>query len=152
MFYRRHGLGRWRRECQWQLVWCRCGNVLRRWQNWTERMLEKHNYDRSAHMIVKLSPRSLNVGDQVLVQNYVGWTLCGNQIADICGHKVETPGRCSQRKIIHVNLLKKWYPAQPDVSTACLAVLGTDSETKGEEEIPVTSGRMIYTLLVRVLR
>ena len=29
-------------------------------------------------------------------------------------------------------------PAQSDVTTACLAVLGTDSETEGEEEIPVT--------------
>ena len=53
-------------------------------------------------------------------------------------YEVETPGRRSERKIYHVNLLKKWYPAQPDVSTACLAVLGTDSETEGEEEIPVT--------------
>ena len=52
-------------------------------------------------------------------------------------YEVEIPGRRSE-KIYHVNLFKKWYPAQPDVSTACLAELGTDSETEGEEEIPVT--------------
>ena len=53
-------------------------------------------------------------------------------------YKVATPSRRSERKIYHVNLLKKWYPPHSDVTTACLAVLGTDSETEGEEEIPVT--------------
>ena len=98
-------------------------------------------YDRKA------KPRSLNVGDQVLVllpkpQNrlkveWVGPYTVTRKLTSV-DYKVETPGRRSERKIYHVSLLKKWYPAQSDVTTACLALLGTDSETEGEEEIPVT--------------
>ena len=54
-------------------------------------------------------------------------------------YEVETPGRRSERKIYHVNLLKKWYLC---VTTACLALLGTDSETEREIEIPVTGMRL----------
>lgn len=95
----------------------------------------------------KAKPQSLNVGDQVLVLlpkprnrfklEWVGPYTVTRKLTSV-DYEVEIPGRRSEKKIYHVNLCKKWYPAQPDVSTACLAVLGTDSETEGEEEIPVT--------------
>ena len=110
-------------------------------------MLEKHNCDRSVHMTVKL-----NHGVEMKVTKcwccyrnqrnrlkleWVGPYTVTRKLTSV-DYEVETPGRGSERKIYHVNLLKKWYPAQSDVTTASLAVLGTDSETEGEEEIPVT--------------
>ena len=102
---------------------------------------QKWTYDRKA------KPRSLNIGDQVLVllpkpQNrlkleWVGPYTVTRKLTSV-DYEDETPGRQSEKKIYHVNLLKKWYPAQADVSTACLAILSTDSETEGEEKIPVT--------------
>ena len=114
---------------------------------------QKRAYDHKA------KARSLNVGDQVLVLlpksrnhlklEWVGPYIVTRKLTSV-DYEVEIPGRRSE-KIYHVNLLKKWYPAQPDVSTACLAELGTDSETEGEEEIPVT-GEQWKDDLVRVLR
>jgi len=101
---------------------------------------QKKAYDRRA------KPRSLNVGDQVLVllpkpQNrlklewFEPYTVT-RKLTSV-DYEVKTPGRQSE-KIYHVNLLKKWYPAQPDTSTVCLEILGGDCETEGEVEIPVT--------------
>ena len=89
---------------------------------------QKCAYDRKA------KPRSLNVGDQVLVLlpkppnrlklEWVGPYTVTRKLTSV-NYEVETPGRRSERKIYHVNLLKKWYPAQSDVTTTCLMPCST---------------------------
>ena len=54
-----------------------------------------------------------------------------------------TPGadfvpRRSGKKVYHINLLKRWYPAQPETKTVCLALDTSWQEETSDEDIPVT--------------
>ena len=41
-------------------------------------------------------------------------------------------------KVYHINLLKRWYPAQPETKTVCLALDTSWQEETSDEDIPVT--------------
>ena len=53
-------------------------------------------------------------------------------------YKVETPGLHRGNKICHISFLKKWYPAEPETQTGCLAIFLGLQEKSLEEDIPVT--------------
>ena len=53
-------------------------------------------------------------------------------------YEVEVPGRRSGKKVYHINLLKRWYPAQPETRTVCLALDTSWQEEMSDEDIPVT--------------
>ena len=102
---------------------------------------QKRVYDRRAKQ------RSLDAGDQVLVllpkpRNHLKLEWFGpytvSRKLTTVDYEVKTPGRRSEKKVYHINLLKKWYPNQLDTATVCLAVLDGNCETEGDMEIPVT--------------
>lgn len=53
-------------------------------------------------------------------------------------YEVDSPGRYRGKKVYHINLLKRWYPAQPETRTVCLALNPCQQEECLEEDIPVT--------------
>ena len=109
---------------------------------------QKQHYDKNA------KSRSFKVGDQVLVLlptaanrlklHWTGPYKITKQVGRV-DYEVEMPGRRQERKIYHVNLMKKWYvmPSQPPIQTASLAFdlegameeLNDDEPTKYSEEI-----------------
>ena len=101
---------------------------------------QKAVYDRGA------KPRSFEVGDEVLVllpmqQNrlkleWVGPYLVTRRVSPV-DYEVEVSGRRFGKKVYHINLLKRWYPAQPDPRTVCLALDTSWQEGMSDEDIPV---------------
>ena len=106
---------------------------------------QKKAYDRGAKQ------RKVNVGDEVLVllpkpQNrlkleWVGPYKVTREVTPV-DFEVETPGRRSERKIYHINLLKKWYASPLDTCEACLALIAADDtdDQEEEEECPAVKG------------
>lgn len=102
---------------------------------------QKAAYDRGT------KPRSLEVGDDVLVLlpmqhnrlklEWVGPYRVTRRVTSV-DYEVESPGRYRGKKVYHINLLKRWYPAQPETRTVCLALNPCQQEECLEEDIPVT--------------
>ena len=98
---------------------------------------QKKAYDHGAKQ------RKLNVGDEVLVllpkpQNrlkleWVGPYKVTREVTPV-HFEVETPGCHSERKIYHINLLKKWYASPLDTCEVCLALIAADDTDDREEE------------------
>ena len=82
-------------------------------------------YDRGA------KPRSFEVGDEVSVLLPMQWNRLKlewvgpypvTQRVTSVDIEFEVAGRRSGKKAYHINLLKRWYPAQPETKTVCLAL------------------------------
>ena len=102
---------------------------------------QKMAYDRSA------MSRNLDAGDKVLVLlpmqrnrlklEWVGPYTVTRKVTPV-DYEVETPGRQQERKVYYVNLLKQWYPANPEARAVCLALSPETDDVQVDLDIPIT--------------
>ena len=104
---------------------------------------QKRAYDRGS------AQRTLQVGHQALVLlpnqrnrlklEWVGPYKVIRQVTPV-DYEVETPGRRKERKVYHINLLKRWY-SPPEVSLAGLAMFAEGDDEEEGMEVPVAGER-----------
>jgi hypothetical protein len=108
-----------------------------RLQDMTEANLTKAQKKQKRLYDEKARPRSLNPGDKMLVLiparrsklqlEWAGPYKVTRQVTPV-DYEVETPGRCKEKKIYHVNLLKKWH--FPPNHSALLVILQDTDKPK----------------------
>ena len=88
--------------------------------------------------------RSFKVGDKVLVLllttanrlklRWTGLFKVTRKLGTV-DYEVETPGRRQERKVYHVNLMKKWYvmPSQPSVQAVSMAMGPAEAVPESED-------------------
>lgn len=113
---------------------------------------QRKYYDRGA------KNRKLESGDKVLVLlpmqsnklklECVGPYQVTRQVTPV-DYEVETPGRRQEKKIYHINLLKKWNPALVNSALALLATIDPEQSNDSESDLDLfewTSEETVETI------